>query len=393
MKHFLYASTALVTAGLIGGLASGAQAAERIQVRVSGYHQQWGVASFQDVDRTDNVDVDTTLVDQKHNSEICFVGETKLDNGITVGINVQLEANSEADQIDESYLFLTSPDFGQILLGDENSAAYLLAVVAPDGGISLNQGDTTAMPNDGAWFLLPTSFAANNTFINGTLIRPNDDDSGKFTYFSPRFGGVQVGFSYIPQYEAGGDQNSSLLGTQTGDGRVAAGNVNSLHDGFSGGLNYKGEFSGVGIQASAGIQTGETTNTTSDRANDDLLAYSGGVQVAFAGFTVGGSYASMNGDRTATTRFNSHGYDVGAAYATGPYTVGLTYQRGESQGIRGNNQTNSLDQIVLSGGYQMGPGVRLVGGVFVYDADGEKGGANIENNNGWGLASGLKLSF
>ena len=50
--------------------------------------------------------IKNNVVDQKHNSEICFIGQTTLDNGLTVGVNVQIEANTEADQVDETYLFL-----------------------------------------------------------------------------------------------------------------------------------------------------------------------------------------------------------------------------------------------------------------------------------------------
>ena len=37
-----------------------------------------------------------------------------------------------------------------------------------------------------------------------------------------------------------------------------------------------------------------------------------------------------------------------------------------------------------------GPGINLVGGVFIFDGENED---NSEENNGWGLASGLMLSF
>jgi outer membrane protein OmpU len=43
-------------------------------------------------------------VDQKSDSEVWFKGLTTLVNGLSVGINVQLEANSTGDQIDESFL-------------------------------------------------------------------------------------------------------------------------------------------------------------------------------------------------------------------------------------------------------------------------------------------------
>ncbi|MGF1641669.1 MAG: porin, partial [Rhodospirillales bacterium] len=103
MKHFLYGTTALATAGLIAGVAGNAAAAERIKVGIAGYHQQFMVYTDQDYENNavSGARQSTNDFDQKHNSEICFIGETTLDNGITFGINVQLEANTSGDQIDE----------------------------------------------------------------------------------------------------------------------------------------------------------------------------------------------------------------------------------------------------------------------------------------------------
>ena len=118
MKKILLATTALATAALVAGAAGDAnaqeytsKAAERIKVGLGGYFQQWGVGASQNIkDGPGDIipiagshgnTIKNNVVDQKHNSEICFIGQTTLDNGLTVGLNVQLEANSEADQIDE----------------------------------------------------------------------------------------------------------------------------------------------------------------------------------------------------------------------------------------------------------------------------------------------------
>ena len=112
MKHFLYGTTALATAGLIAGVAGNAAAADRINIGVHGYHQQWLVGATQDYKNRNpgvtGAEKSENNVDEKHNSEICFVGETTLDNGLTFGINVQLEANTSSDQIDESYMYVES---------------------------------------------------------------------------------------------------------------------------------------------------------------------------------------------------------------------------------------------------------------------------------------------
>jgi outer membrane protein OmpU len=62
--------------------------------------EQWIGYTTQDVVNGQDLDG----VDQKSDSEVWFKGLTTLDNGLSVGINVQLEANSTGDQIDESFL-------------------------------------------------------------------------------------------------------------------------------------------------------------------------------------------------------------------------------------------------------------------------------------------------
>lgn len=82
-------------------------------------------------------------------------------------------------------------------------------------------------------------------------------------------------------------------------------------------------------------------------------------------------------------------WTAGAAYEFGPYKIGLDYMYGE------NNKTTSggkdrLTQAIVSGSYALGPGIKLVGGVFYYDWEEEN---QLSKNNGIGGLSGLKLSF
>ena len=57
--------------------------------------------------------------------EIIFTPSVTLDNGLTFGLNVQMEAQNGGggvDGIDESYITISSDSFGRIELGGENSA-------------------------------------------------------------------------------------------------------------------------------------------------------------------------------------------------------------------------------------------------------------------------------
>lgn len=404
MRKLLYATTALTTAGLIAGAAGDAaaqtsKAAERIKLGLSGYYQQWGVVTDQDfktrsTPTTSAVRQPTNWVSNKHNSEICVVGQTTLDTGLTIGVNVQIEAFTEGDNIDESFLFLQSPTYGQLIIGDENNAGYLLHVTAPDGGVSLDSGDLcnirafeTGTASQGTISYGGSGAVLFDSPICTTNLRLNDNDSGKFTYITPRFAGLQAGISYIPGLTArGGDNNSALRKTGTGDNAAATG----LNDGVAGGLNFTNTFGAFGVQASIGGMWAESGSGFGG-AQKNLRAYNAGAQLSFAGFSVGGGWLlAEQGNRTATTKFNGQSWTVGAAYEFGPYKVGIDYMYGD------NNKTSAggkdrLEQGVISGTYTLGPGIRLVGGVFYYDWEEEN--RLSQNRDGIGGLTGIKIGF
>ncbi|MBK8175907.1 MAG: porin [Rhodospirillales bacterium] len=360
---------------------------DKIKLSLSGYYQQWGVVTDQHLrSRTapgaNAQQQSTTLVDNKHNSEVCVIGQTTLDNGLTIGVNIQLEAFTEADTVDESFLFLQSPTVGQAIIGDKDNAAYLLHVTAPDGGISIDSGDTVKSRffETGPGVLFDSPLATTN-------LRLNDNDSGKFTYITPRFAGFQVGVSFIPEFESGGDDNSALTQAGSGDSGRAAGQKN----GVAGGVNYRDVIGGVGVQASGGFLRAESFSGGANTNNANLLAYNAGAQLSYGGFAVGGGWMYVpQGQRTATTRFNGSSWSAGASYEFGPYKVGADYFSGNNNRTP-NGGKDRLDQAALSGTYVLGPGIRLVGGLFYYNWQAEN--KLSENENGIGAATGLKLSF
>jgi outer membrane protein OmpU len=377
MKHFLYGTTALATAGLIAGVAGNAAAAERIKIGVHGYFQQWMVGSDQDYNNSGSTGAEqrTNTLSEKHNSEICFVGETTLDNGITFGVNVQLEANTSADQIDESYLYVKSDSLGMLIMGDENNAGYLLHVTAPNGGVSIDSGD---MINNTFWE--NPGLSLYDRAVGTTNLRFGDNDSGKISYLSPRFAGIQVGASYIPNFDSGGDNNSGL--------KV---NGNNINNGLAAGINWTEDFNGFGVQLSGGYLYGDNAADSVTGNDDDLNAYNFGAQFSYAGFAFGGAYSRGDGGIGGTTgqRANSRAWTVGANYSVGPYVVGIGYMKGE-ENPTGNGGKGRLDQGNISGTYQLGPGIRLVGGVFAFNGENED---NSQENKGWGATAAFKLGF
>tara|TARA_X000000368_G_scaffold134796_2_gene105776 strand:+ start:6196 stop:7305 length:1110 start_codon:yes stop_codon:yes gene_type:complete len=367
-KALLLGTSAIVAAGMF---AAPAHAADPIEISVGGFMNQW--FGYQDND--DASGVDTQTFEQWSNSEIIFNGKTTLDNGLQVGVQVQLEANTFGDQIDESFAFVEG-SFGRFVIGSENDAAYLMHYAAPNVGLPINSGSQyhhISNPTGGGMF---------RTVFGSTFITPaGDDDGQKITYFTPRFSGFQFGVSYLPDIDTtGGDRNS--LTTEQAD----------YTDGFSVGLNYVNSFSGFDLAAAGGYYYASAPDAAAPTGGsiDDFQAFSLGLNVGFGGFTLGGSYADITEGAIAGTRTTEGmGYDVGLSYETGALGFSVTYYHGETDGdvfIAGDDEHDSYAGSVS---YAIGPGVSVLGTLGYTEFDGEAG----NDNDGFYLTTGLALSF
>src|SRR4030095_5825088 len=118
MKKLLLGSTALVAARLVAGEA---YAADGVKLGIGGrYMGAAGVNAIQDFeDNTGNEHPRTYVF--KQDVEVYFLGETTLDNGLTVGARIELEGQTSSDQIDEVYAYF-SGGFGEVGFGDSAGA-------------------------------------------------------------------------------------------------------------------------------------------------------------------------------------------------------------------------------------------------------------------------------
>jgi len=370
-KAFLFGTSALVAAGLF---ASSAQAAEPIEIKVGGFMNQW--FGYSDNDDVDNVQ----SFDQWSNSEIIFSGKTTLDNGLTVGLNVQLEANTTDDQIDESYAFVQG-SFGRFNIGSSKDAGYLMQVAAPNVGLPINDGYADQ------YIVNTTGSSLEQTVLGSTYITPAGDDKGqKISYFTPRFSGFQLGVSYLPDVDPTGGDRNSLVSEKA-----------AYTDGFSVGLNYTNSFSGVDVAGALGYYYAGAPDGAKDVVKkgdvDDFTAYTAGLNLGMGGFTVGGSYANISdGVITGTRSTEGQSYDVGLSYETGAIGASLTYFHGETDADRTLKNDDENDSYVGSLRYNLGQGVAVIGSVGYTDFQGEVPGGS-DDNSGYYVTSGLALRF
>ena len=374
MKKILLGSTAIVAAGMIASAPS-AIAAEKMKLKVGGYMEQW----FGFTSGDDGVGQDYSGFSTVSDGEIHFKGKTKLDNGITVGVNVQLEAQQGGDQIDEQYMTV-SGGFGQIIIGDENSAMYKMHYAPSDFGIGTNSGDVTSWNK-------PVSDAEGDSIAMGghyrapfgaTYIEPNAvNDSAKISYFTPRVSGFQLGLSYAPD---GSQDNNGLPNRDTAN-----------TDYIMVGANFVQKMGGMSV----GISGGYGTVTDAAAGGVEPEATSFGIKLGMGGVSAGVSYANFSDSGEK----DQEGINAGVAYSSGPMGVSIAYFHGEKDGNNGDAATldgqAERDVIHLSAKYAMGPGVTLAGtlGHAVYSSDDADLDNSVNESASTYVVMGLKVGF
>jgi hypothetical protein len=314
-------------------------------------------------------------------SEVWFGGRTTLANGITVGFDVQLEGNTSTDQIDESYLFVDGA-FGRIVIGSENAADYIMNYSIPGAGVAFGANESQV----GDFILRPTNVTTIHTLASGRtanggngLSHGTGNDQQRLTYFTPRMAGFQVGVSFTPNL----DREDSVAFTDKSVQRA-----NAIH----GAVDFTNNFSGVQVNASLGASMYPSVDgaAATTALGNEVKDYSVGAQIGMSGLMVGGGYRKIDADRAAE---NGTAYGIGAAYTSGPLSVGLSYLTSEVDGAnltaRGDDK---YKQILFSAAYSIGPGVDVIGALFNAKYESEDNLA-VNQNSGTGGAVGLHLRF
>jgi hypothetical protein len=398
MKKQLIGTTALVGVGALAapGLMQDANAAEPLSLSIGGYFQ----TSLEYQDNDDSTGEpgddkqDTGIFDD---GEIQFTASTTLDNGIGVKARIEYEADNQGDgetTVDEHYVEF-SGGFGQLRVGADDNASNAMHYQAPvaSGNIGVNTPTfAVALAGGNAIGSYPS------TYVN------LQGDAQKIIWFSPRIAGFQLGLSYAPDGDT--NQNNSKIGDDDDPGQQ--------DQVFSVGINFVETFNDIDVAVSAGYLQGDlegdptnfntiagavtsggnaigTVTTTTN--GDDAEQWSAGLNVGFAGFTVGASIKVANGGFSSGVNNNGDQtiWDAGVTYATGPLTVGFTYLHADAEDPGGGGN-DEADQALVSASYNIGPGVDLFGGVKVFQYE-DGAGDPADENEGFIVSVGSSVSF
>ncbi|MEI7871639.1 MAG: porin [Alphaproteobacteria bacterium] len=370
MKKLLLGSTALVVGGL---MAAPAMAADPIKIGVGGYYTFYAVAGgISSTYATNGSFQSYNSVFFQQEGEIHFIGQTKLDNGTTVGVNVELEGWNPSSatanaQIDEAFLFAFG-DWGRVEFGSRDAAAYRMYYGAPSaligyGAIQHNHNIVNNIVS-----------ASNKAYFHTTTATNTAawQDVNRINVFTPRFQGFQLGVGYAPKVNTGAGSSFGTTGLASGPGGGAgqcgyanATNVSSCPNNdyawtnaFDVSANYLNKFGDVTVAAYGswayaafnpgyqGLATAASQITGSNLAN--WVMWTAGLQFGYKGITLGGSIGYDNGGMGANyytnqdnaTRFAA----AGIMYETGPWQVSFMWMGSINNNGNGSNTVQSIAQ-------------------------------------------------
>lgn len=447
MKKLLLGSTALVAGGL---MAAPAMANDPIRMGVGGYWTGYAIGGAIDPVYSMNNGAVTNFrgLNFIHEGEIHFIGQTKLANGTTIGLVVEIEANHAGGAVglhtDETFAF-ASGNWGRIEFGSRDPGSYRMYWGTPSALIGFG-----FFQHNHNWAV---SAGANKAFRSGiaTTIAPQIQESNRINYFTPRFQGLQLGIGYAPKVASAA---TSVVGVGV-CGNAGSGNNpvfcisrdNSYTDMIDIGANYLNKFGDVNVALFGAFMYAslDTSNVIAAGAYNintgfKLDAWKQWVVGAQFGFALGGGTLTVGGavgwdnNGIGGNMYTGVGddtmfYSAGLMYATGPWQMSVGWAGFRNTNGNGNTQITSaanaalanqaaagtfaaafnntgtlasqaagalsfgqhtLDYIEVGLTYALGPGIRLTSGGVYYAASGPN---SMAESDAWGIMLGLDLRF
>jgi hypothetical protein len=346
VQKILLGTTALFG---VGALAGAAQASDGIKLAVGGFFQTvyGGVFDKKSQNRFGNHHTVDRFI---HNAEVHFMGETTLDNGLTIGARVELEGENADGQIDDAFVYWQG-GFGQVQIGSQSGAVSGYCLLPPG-----------ATANFSAFS--PAAWGSNDPRGSNPACSDNEGGGQKIVYTTPDFAGFQLHVSYTPNvnaqdYTTGGVNGHGTPSSPDGVAQHAAGfYVGYAHWGDDWGVQWGG---GIDHQF-------KFNHDRVDDVNDGRsTSYQTGLNVFFHGFAIG----------AVTEYFANGGHDNdtwviggGASYSADPWTVGVQGSHGRFNATAGDptgtvaggfgdgdGGHDTLNRIVATGAYALAPGI------------------------------------
>jgi hypothetical protein len=387
MKKVLLGTSALLG---VGTLAGAAQASDGIKLDVGGFFQTvyQGVFDKKSGDHFGNHRNTDRLL---HNAEIHFKGETTLDNGLTVGAQVELEGETAGDQIDKSFVYW-SGGFGKVQIGTMDGPIGACPVFPP--GATANFSGFS-----------PASWGGNQPsgYNSNSVCSDASNESTQIKYTTPNFAGFQLVLAYVPSNNANdyGDAGMNGAGTPVDSDGIA-------YHTFGAYLTYSYAGDGWGVDWGGGGSWNTKFNETEDGNDGKNQRYQSALTVTFGGFAVGGIFEYYENGGEDNNGWVAGG---GASYGIDAWTVGIQGSHahmeaaaaagaggslfGGGVGGDGDGGHSNTNRVILTGSYEMGPGVLLDAelGYTWFNDTSEAANGDTDDYSAFDVGIGSKFTF
>ena len=398
MKTAMMVTTALVGASLIAGPAF---ASDPPELKMSGHARAELWFGSQDDesgrgDRSPHMETD--------DAEISFDAKATADNGLLYGLHMELDMDDAGDRVDEANVFFEG-NWGRLELGDQDGAEDVM----------LYGGTNNLVANGGYDGGAASFFDFNGVSASSPDMAGDTGDATKITYFTPRFGGFQVGVSYTPD-----DDHNFTESLASADG------TNEHHFGLA--ANYVESFNGVDVAVGGSIVTADQEGGTAavpqsatnaaDRAGlqttglslasvnailpsdavassaaNDEEGYHVGFNISYSGISFGASHGD-NGDSNVASGSSADAgqwWELAVGYKTGPWAAHAGYFHGE-QDPGGGASDDETDFFTLGVNYVIAPGLRAYAEFDHIEVDQAGSGDGVDNEGDMFMV-GTNVSF
>lgn len=370
MKPILLGSTAVVTAA---ALAAPAFAAQGIELGLGGRYVAAAGVLFDQDDEAGEPGANSSADVFRQDVEVYFTGAVTLDNGLTIGVQLQLEGMQSGDQIDEVYAFFEADQWGQIRFGDTSEALGQMCYLVPVAG--------NVFGVDSPYFEFNNSGSAGFANTNSSCLGL-DGNATKIVYFSPTFGGFSFALSWAPD-TAGEDTYSGFSGANGPGGTSFNNNLGQVKDSISLALTFSHDFEDFSLLL-GGAATHANWENPAAGQDSDVEHYNAYAQVSFGGWLVGGSFGYIsNFNSSSPTEADMWVAGAGITYSWDAWTAGLAYSHGHYE-INSASDDDSLDIIQAQLTYALADGISIDGmvGYIDYEDDQNNGKKSLTGPTG-----------
>jgi hypothetical protein len=377
MKKVLLATTA-ITAISLAGVAS-AQESQMMSaagntLSIGGYYE-FGYATFSDDvkappgEESQSGDESFTYGD----SELYIDFETSADNGLTYGVQIDLEVvngtshaeSGTAKNAEESSLYVGG-DFGTVHFGHDDNAYGRFQTWAPT-----HEGATSQDDNIHYGKILRTGKVDSVVLARSSAgAGPAYEDNAKITYVSPNFAGLQVGVSVADSDQDDAEDNATSFGasytldlgamisgaTATFTGGSYNNNAGEPEDGTT--ASKKSAHQQIGVTLGAGNWTFTAGQYDGEGASDGSGGHNGAVEMSVLEYGIGYQISdALSVGASLASSETEGGTDQGFIDPRGPDGMAGTTDDVDGQaGIYAEEASGDFQSV--SGSYLIAPGLK-----------------------------------